>query len=168
MGRSLGGDARAHEEMLRLLAPLLRSYFMRRIYDAAQDADDLVQESLIAIHTRRATYDLSRPLMPWVYAIARYKLIDHFRRAGAAAPNEELQEAHASDEFEAACAARMDVETLLYGLPEKQRLAIRATRIEGKSIADVAALHGWTESDVKVSVHRGLKTLAARFRGAQA
>lgn len=165
MGRSLAGDARAHEEMLRLLAPALRSYFGRRMARAQNDVDDLVQEALIAIHTRRTSYDPSRPFYPWVYAIAKYKLIDHFRRKGNA-PAEELREDDAIEEFETACTARMDVESILGALPEKQRVAIRATRLEGESGADVAARHGWTESDVKVSVHRGLKALAARFGGA--
>lgn len=166
MGRSLSGDAHAHEEMLCLLAPALRSYFGRRLRHAQQDADDLVQEALIAIHTRRATYDVSRPILPWIYAIAKYKLVDHFRRKGNAAA-EELKEDDAFEEFEAACSARMDIDSILDTLPEKQRVAIRATRLEGESGADVAARHGWTESDVKVSVHRGLKALAARFGGAK-
>lgn len=166
MGRSLAGDARAHEEMLKRLAPVLRSYFGRRLRHAQDDVDDLVQEALIAIHTRRSTYDLSRPLFPWVYAIAKYKLIDHFRRKGSA-PTEVLHEDDAIEEFETVCAARMDVDAILGALPEKQRLAIRATRLEGESGADVAARHGWSESDVKVSVHRGLKALAARFGGAK-
>jgi len=167
MGRSFGGDRRAHEELLRLLAPMLRSYFGRRVRVATEEVDDLVQEALIAIHTRRATYDLSRPLLPWVYAIAKYKLIDYFRRTGAAPLRQELHETDAIVEFEGACAARMDISAMLKSLPEKQRLAIEATRIKGDTISDVAAVHGWSESDIKVSVHRGLKTLAARFGGAK-
>lgn len=166
MGHSLAGDARAHEEMLRLLAPALRSYFGRRMSRAQDDVDDLVQEALIAIHTRRSSYDPSRPIFPWVYAIAKYKLIDYFRRTKNASA-EELHENDAAEEFESACAARIDVETMLGALPEKQRLAIRATQIDGESGADVSARHGWSPSDVKVSVHRGLKTLAVRFGGAQ-
>jgi len=166
MARTLSGDPRAHEEMLRLLAPALRSYFGRRMPRAQDDVDDLVQEALIAIHIRRISYDPSRPLLPWVYAIAKYKLIDYFRRSGNAAA-EELHEDDAVEEFESACAARMDVESILGALPEKQRVAIRAMRIEGESGAEVAARHGWTESDVKVSVHRGLKALAVRFGGAK-
>jgi len=168
MERSFSGNARAHEEMLRLLAPMLRSYFSRRVRAAVDEVDDLVQEALIAIHTRRATYDLSRPLLPWVYAIAKYKLIDFFRRTSAAPVKEELHETDAVVEFEGACTARMDISAMLASLPDKQRLAIEATRIDGESINDVAANYGWTKSDVKISVHRGLKTLAARFGGAKA
>ncbi len=168
MARSFGGDRRAHEELLRLLAPMLRSYFGRRVRVATEEVDDLVQEALIAIHTRRATYDLTRPLLPWVYAIAKYKLFDYFRRTGAAPLRQELHETDAIVEFEGACSARMDISAMLESLPEKQRLAIEATRIKGDTISDVAEAHGWSESDIKVSVHRGLKTLAARFGGAKA
>lgn len=164
MGRSLKGDARAHEEMLRSLTPVLRSYFGRRLRDAAFDVDDLVQESLIAIHSRRTTYDQLRPLMPWAYAIARYKLMDHFRRSGANARHVELDETHAAHEFEDACTAGMDVDRLLAGLSAKQEMAIRATKIEGASISDVAAASGLSEADVKVSVHRGLKSLTEKAR----
>lgn len=164
MDRSLGGDAAAHEALLRSLAPVLRSYFGHHIHDAVHDVDDLVQEALIAIHTRRMSYDRGRPLMPWAYAIARYKLVDHFRRRGASGVTSELDESHAVDGFEDACSAQIDVDRLLAGLPEKQRAAIQATKIEGESIAGVAAARGLSESDVKVSVHRGLKSLAAKVR----
>ena len=50
----------------------------------AAPAEDLVQETLIAIHSRRATYDPGQPFTAWVYGIARYKLIDEFRRESAA------------------------------------------------------------------------------------
>ncbi len=166
MGRSLKGDARAHEELLRSLSSVFGSYFGRRLRDAAFDVDDLVQESLIAIHTRRSTYDLSRPLMPWAYSIARYKLMDYFRRSGANAVLVDLDENEAAEEFEAAYNAGLDVDRLLAGLPPKQAMAIRATKLDGESISDVAAASGLTESDVKISVHRGLKSLASKAREA--
>jgi len=164
MGRGLRGDAAAYEFLLRSLAPVLRLYFGRRVRDAAHDVDDLVQEALIAVHTRRMSYDPGRPFLPWAYAIARYKLVDHFRRRGGSELHEELDEAHAAVAFEDACTAQIDVERLLTELPEKQRAAIRATKIDGKSVADTATAQGLTEADVKVSVHRGLKSLAARIR----
>src|SRR6267143_2194950 len=78
----LDGDAAAHKALLTRLSANLRAYFkthLARIGKGPADAEDLVQETLIAIHTRRHTYDLSKPLTPWVYAIARYKLVDHLR-----------------------------------------------------------------------------------------
>lgn len=165
MGRSLTGDKRAHEDFLRELAPMLQSYYRRRIRDVASDADDLVQECLIAVHQRRASYDPHRPVMPWVYAIARYKLADYFRRRGAFQLQLALDDSYGEFEFESSCSSKMDIERLLADLPAKQRKAIKATKIAGDSVADFAAASGMSQSDVKVSVHRGLKTLASRISG---
>src|ERR1700732_5585993 len=79
----LDGDAAAHRSLLKCLSDYLRAYYRRqlgRIGRSATDAEDLVQEVLLAIHTRRHTYDPVEPLTPWVHAIARYKLIDTLRR----------------------------------------------------------------------------------------
>jgi RNA polymerase sigma-70 factor, ECF subfamily len=84
----LGGDEAAHKALLTRLNGFLRAYFKRqlaRIGRGATDAEDLVQETLIAIHTRRHTYDRSQPVTPWVFAIARYRLIDHLRRSKSSA-----------------------------------------------------------------------------------
>ena len=64
MAGSLDGDAGAYTMLLGALAPLLRSFFGRRMFGAADDVEDLVQETLMAIHTRRATYDAHAPLRP--------------------------------------------------------------------------------------------------------
>ncbi len=161
----LDGDAAAHAALLRALVPLLRSFYRRRLRGDEADLEDLVQETLIAVHTRRATYDRERPFTAWLYAVARYKMIDHFRRLRITVPVEHLADILVSEGFEDASSARLDVERLLSGLSAKQAQAIRDTRIEGLSVAEAAAKAGIGESDVKVSVHRGLKGLMARIRG---
>jgi RNA polymerase sigma factor (sigma-70 family) len=167
MTLGLGGDAAAHAALLRALVPLLRTYFGRRMRNADADVEDLVQESLIAVHERRATYDRERPFTAWLYAVARYRLIDHLRRRQMTVPIEEWEESLGTDGFEAATAARMDVEVLLAGLSPKQARAIRDTHLEGLTSAESAKGSGLGESDVKISVHRGLKALVARVRGEQ-
>ena len=152
----LDGCAADHAALLRALVPLLRSFYRRRARGSDDDIEDLVQETLIAVHTRRGTYDRDRQFTAWLFAIARYKMVDHFRRVCRLTPIEGFAEA--SD-------ARMDVEELLETLPAKQAAAIRATRLEGHSVAEAAAAAGIGESDVKVSVHRGLRTLMARVKG---
>ena len=164
MSAGLDGDAAAHAALLRALVPLLRSYYGRRLRGAEADVEDLVQETLITVHERRATYDRERPFTPWFYAVARYRLIDHCRRRRAVS-TADLEDLLVEEGFEEAQAARMDVERLLSGLPAKQARAIRETHIEGLSITEAARSAGIGESDVKVSVHRGLKALAARIRG---
>ncbi len=165
MTGGLDGDAAAQAALLRALVPLLRAFFRRRLRDGGDDVEDLVQETLIAVHMRRATYDRERSFTAWLYAVARYRLIDHVRRRRVSVPIEGLEEILAAEGFEDASAARMDVDRLLSGLSLKQARAIRDTHIEGLSIAEAAQGAGIGESDVKVSVHRGLKALAARIRG---
>jgi RNA polymerase sigma factor (sigma-70 family) len=162
MHASLDGDANAHRQLLGALVPVLRGYFGRRTGDAAQ-IEDLVQETLIAVHTRRASYDPARPFGPWLFAVARYKLVDAWRRRRDTVALDGLEEMFGDGGFEDEIGAKLDVAGLLGTLPPKQATAIRATKIEGLSIADVAARDGISESDVKISVHRGLKALAKRL-----
>lgn len=164
MTAGLAGDAAAHAQLLAALAGRLRGYFRKRVSDAGE-AEDLVQETLLAIHLKRETYDVSLPLTPWVHALARYKFIDHLRRAGArpTAPLDDADAVMAEDESEAAD-ARRDVAVLLARLPERQRALITAVKLEGRSVEETAARFGLSESGVKVTIHRSLKRLA-RFVG---
>ena len=165
MVRGLDGDAAAQNALLTALVPLLRSFFGRRLRGADDDVEDLVQETLIAVHTRRATYDRDRPFTAWAYAVARYKMIDHFRRSKNHVPFEDLEEILVAEGFQEAASAQMDVDKLLDQSSPKQARAIRQTKIDGLSVAEAAESAGISEADVKVSVHRGLKALADRLKG---
>jgi RNA polymerase sigma factor (sigma-70 family) len=167
MTQGLGGDAAAQAALLRALVPLLRTFFGRRMRHAEADVEDLVQETLIAVHERRASYDRGRPFTAWLYAVARYRLIDHFRRRRISVSLDDLEETLSVEGFEEATSAQMDVDYLLSGLSAKQERAIRDTHLEGLTSAESAKSTGLGESDVKVSVHRGLKALVARIRGDQ-
>jgi RNA polymerase sigma factor (sigma-70 family) len=160
----LGGDGESHACLLAALVPLLRSFYRRRLRDDVDNAEDLVQETLIAVHTRRASYDRSRPFTAWLYAIARYKLVDYFRRHRRFCPIEDLDEILVAEGFEDATLALLDVQRLLENLPAKQARLIRATKLDGLSVEQAAKSARIGISDVKVSVHRGLKSLAARIR----
>jgi RNA polymerase sigma-70 factor (ECF subfamily) len=157
------GDAQAHRAFLTEAAAALRGYFRNRLRGAPEDAEDLVQETIIALFTKAHTYDPAYPLTPWLYAIARYRLIDHLRRAkrrGAHIPIEEAPDSVLAQPEQDSADARRDVASLLALLPEKQRTAIRLIKLEQKSVREAAALTGWSESDIKVSAHRGVKALA--------
>jgi RNA polymerase sigma-70 factor (ECF subfamily) len=163
----LDGDADAHAALLGALVPVLRSFYRHRVRNAAADIEDLVQETLIAVHTRRGTFDRTRPFTVWLFAIARYKMIDHFRRRRRLYPVEDLHEILAAEGFEDALGARLDLTSLLRGLPAKQANAIWDTRVAGLSVSEAARSRNMGKSDVKISVHRGLRTLVARLRGDQ-
>lgn len=120
-----------------------------------------MQEALLAIPTRRHTYDPTEPLTPWVYAITRYKLIDHLRTARASSVAiEEAGDIMAQDDHVAADSA-YDLHRLLYRLPHKMRQAIEYAKLDGLSVAEAARRCRASESAVKVNVHRGLGALAA-------
>ncbi len=162
----LAGDNAAHTKLLRELAAALRRYYARRLGGGAADVEDLVQDTLIAVHTRRGTYQSDMPFTAWAYAIAHYKLVDLYRRQGRrpTVPLESAGALFAPDDHEAWTAAG-DLDHVLATLEPKAAAVIRHTHIEGLSTKETAALTGQSESAVKVGVHRGLKKLIARFGG---
>lgn len=163
------GDESAYAGFLRETAALLRSFFRRRLAQYLDDTEDLVQETLLAIHNKRHTYDPAQPVMTWVVAIARYKLVDLLRaRSGRDSLNEPLEddlEELASEKEPAAQEAKRDLRVLLSRLPDRQRLPIEYVKIEGLSVEEAARRTGLSISAVKIGVHRGLKVLAASVRG---
>lgn len=158
MAAAQRGDRAAYRALLLLVGPLLGRFFRRRVADSA--LDDLVQDTLMAFHTKRDSWDPARPFLPWLCAIARYRWIDHLRRHYAAA-EQALDDSPGIEDGEAAIIARLGCDQLLAHLPEPQAAAIRVTRIEGLSTTEAAARLGQSESLIKVNVHRGLKKLAA-------
>lgn len=169
MLRGLDGDAAAWRVLLSDLGAHLRPYFMRRLFDGGPDAEDLVQETLIAIHAKRATWDRSQPFTAWAFAIARHKLIDHLRRQGRR-PSHSLDEAadlfaeHTVEDG----ATRADLSRILALLPVRQRRLIEDVRLKGLTVAEAAERHGYSLTAAKVSIHRSMKSLNARFAPASA
>ena len=161
----LDGDAAAHKALLTTLSAHLRAYFKPRLAQvgmAAADTEDLVQETLIALHTRRHTYDRSQPLTPWVYAIARYRLVDYLRRSKASVmdvPIEAAEEVLAEDDT-SSVESGLDLAKLMASLSPKARQAIQFVKLDGLSVGEAAARSGMSRSAVKVSVHRGLRALS--------
>jgi RNA polymerase sigma-70 factor (ECF subfamily) len=162
---SLAGDASAYRTLLELLEREFAPFFRRRLADDAAEAADLVQETLIAIHTRRGTYDRSQPFTAWTYAIARHKLVDHYRRRGRASmiPLDDGGDLLAADET-AGAEAKQDVEKALSRLPTATQSLIRDIKLRELSHAEAARLRGMSETAAKVAVHRGMKKLAGFLR----
>lgn len=162
--RAQVGDEGAYRQSLGLIARRLRAYFRRRMPTLQDDVEDLVQETLLAVHLQRGTYDPTFALSAWFTAIARHKLVDLWRRRGRLD--------HLTDEYqdveESLLAAPQqethairDLERLMQELPGLQRQAIELTKLEGLSVAEASLRTGISESAIKVQVHRGLKRLAA-------
>lgn len=165
--RAQSGDEVAYRQCLQQLAARLRGYLRRRLSAFPDEVEDLVQETLLALHLQRGTYDPALAVSAWAVAIARHKLVDLWRRRGRRDNlhdaiddvDERLLAAEPDDP-----GARRDLQTLLLELPEAQRQAIVLTKLEGLSVAEAAARTGASESAIKVQVHRGLKRLAALVR----
>ncbi|AYD03443.1 RNA polymerase sigma factor [Neorhizobium sp. NCHU2750] len=163
------GQRLAYETFLREFSASLRRIIGQRLRGLglnAAETEDIVQEVLIAVHSRRDQWDASRPIMPWLNAITRYKVIDAARRlrrdvrlrlelteeewSGLSGPSEP-DPAHNT----------ADVEKMIAGLPPGQQSVVRAIGIDGASARDTAARLGSTEGAVRVAFHRSLKTLMA-------
>ena len=136
-------------------------------HHVGQVLDDLVQEVMLAVHHKRATWDSSRPFLPWLAAIARYRWVDHLRKVYRTEEDalEDYDAPHDSEED--AVIARLSLERMFVQIPDKQSEAIELVKIEGLSIAEAAARSGQSESAVKVNIHRGLKKLAALVEKAE-
>jgi RNA polymerase sigma factor (sigma-70 family) len=158
MAMAQNGDGSAYRTVLMECQSWLTRFFARRI--APSLVDDLVQETLISLHAKRATYDPARPFLPWLAAIARYRWVDQLRRSYRAG-EVELEDRFAIESAEEPIAARISIDRLMIHLGAAQAEVIRLVKIEGLSIAEAAARTGQSEPLVKVNIHRGLKKLAA-------
>ena len=166
--RGLDGDSVAYHAFLKDLSAHLRAFLRRRLPHLPDEIEDLVQESLLAVHNQRHTYDVGQPLTAWVHAIAKYKLVDLMRRRESrdllTEPLDDENDIFSSADADAA-EARRDVAKLLEQLPDRQRLPILHVKLQGLSVVETARITGMSAAAVKVGVHRGLKALAARIRG---
>jgi RNA polymerase sigma factor (sigma-70 family) len=163
MASAQSGDSRAYEQLLRELDRWLRRYFARRLPTHA--ADDATQETLMAIHRKRHTYQPERPFAAWVVAIAHYKWIDRIRDASRFAALALDDEIPVEDHGEAAISAAA-LDNLLGRLKPAQASVIRLVKLRGLSIARASGATGQSASLVKINIHRGLKKLTALSRDA--
>jgi RNA polymerase sigma-70 factor, ECF subfamily len=167
MRASLAGDAQSYRRLLLQLTPVLRAAARRGLKSAGMadtDAEDVVQDTLLAIHLKRQSWDENAPIGPWLRAIARHKMIDALRRRGRRIdlPIDSLADLLAADETEPSMIAG-DVDRHLEALPEGQRKVVRAIAVDGASIGEAAARLVMTKGAVRVALHRGLAALAAKL-----
>lgn len=169
MRAAIAGDEAAYRRLLQSLTVSLRAYLRRGLAvsgGAVSDVEDVVQETLLALHLKRNTWDTTQPLGPWVRAIARHKLVDALRRRGRRPqePIEAILDTLAAEEDHSAI-DRADAARLVDGLNGRQRDIVRAISLDGQSIREVAERLNMKEVAVRVALHRGLKTLAAKHQG---
>ena len=165
----LDGDPEAYRALLKRLTAHLRAYYRRRFAQLGHgptEAEDLLQEVLLAIHTHRDTYDRHQPFTPWLHAIARYKFLDYLRRTKSSyrhLPLESAEEVVAGSDIDA-MESGLDLQRLMLKISAKARQVIQYVKVEGMTVSEAAKRCKMSESAVKVTVHRGLKALAMQIR----
>jgi RNA polymerase sigma factor (sigma-70 family) len=152
------GHGGAYQRLLSEISDWLRLYFLRRLPPG--DVDDAVQETLLAVHRRRHTYDPHYPMGAWLAAIAKHKWIDQLRGIGRR-PTEELPDDLSVGDHEASVTSASVLERLLGELRPAQAQAILLVKLQGYSIEDVSQETGQSVSAVKMNIHRGLGRLTA-------
>ena len=168
MRSALAGDDAAYQRLLGAVAPVLRANARRALVRAGQPADqaeDIVQDILLAVHLKRHTWDVKAPFAPWLFAIARNKLIDALRRRGRRVfvNIDDFSETLAGEPAEETVPAR-EVAAHLQTLPARQRDVLQSIAVDSESIKATAARLSMSEGAVRVALHRGLATLTARLR----
>jgi RNA polymerase sigma-70 factor (ECF subfamily) len=168
MRSAMMGDEAAYRTFLKAITPSIRAAARRnlaRYSRGAADAEDVVQDTLLAIHLKRQTWDQDRPIGPWIAAIARNKFIDLMRRRGRAVevPIEDVAPILAAEEAGAMLEA-YEVHRMLENLNEKQRSVVRSLAVEGASVRQTAQRLSMSEGAVRVTLHRAVKVLAMIYR----
>ena len=147
------GDGASYRRLLDEVRPWLKHYFGARLPSVM--VDDAIQDTLVALHEKRSTYDGGRPFGPWMVAIARYKWIDRLRalRKFATQP---ISDDMAVEDHGAAIQSATTLEKLLADLKPAQAEVIRLVKMYGFSIEEASAKTGQSASLVKVNIHRGI------------
>lgn len=160
---ALAGDEKAYSAFLGKAAILVRAFVRRRAAQGSVDQEDVVQDVLLAMHLKRHTWRSDLPVTPWLYAIARYKLIDAFRRRGGRVDVnlDEVAETIAAPQDDRP--SGREIGKALAALAPGQRTVVSAISVEGRSIGETAASLGMTETAVRVALHRGLTAIARKF-----
>ena len=161
MVQVLGGAQDRYQDLLKRIAILIRAYLRRKL-TRAEEVEELVQEVLLAVHLKRHTYDVNQPVTTWLHAIARYKLIDHWRRQGrrqTVGEDDAFLENVEGPSSVRAYEVQRDVSVILEQLPQKQRDIVQMIKLEGLSVSEVAMKMNMSESAVKVTTHRAIKAI---------
>jgi RNA polymerase sigma-70 factor, ECF subfamily len=157
------GDQVAYASLLVLLTSIARQFARRRLGGVVW-VDDVVQETLLALHGARQTYDPRRPFAPWFYAIASSRLIDVLRRERRVTSREIAGDQLPEEAGPADGSLRQEIDAeaiqaAVRSLPDRQRVVIEGLKFQDQSVREVAGRLNMSESAVKVTAHRGYRTL---------
>src|SRR6201995_5615466 len=168
MRLAISGDSAAYHRLLKAVTPVLRAGARRGLARAGQPVDqseDVVQDILLAVHLKRHTWDANAPFAPWLFAIARNKLIDALRRRGRRVfVNIDDFAETIPDKPVAETAAANEIGGLLQSLPPRQREVVQSSTVDGISNKDTATKFAMKEGAVRVGLHPARGSLTAKLR----
>ncbi|MBJ3763601.1 sigma-70 family RNA polymerase sigma factor [Maribius pontilimi] len=161
--RANRGERQAYLMFLREIAPVLRGVIVARGGARIDDSEDILQNTLIAIHEKRYTWRDGDPVAPWLYSIARYKTADAFRqrRRNRADPLDGV-ELTTPDDATVDPSVSYDLDRLLAGLDDTSAHIVREMKLRGASAAETGAPLGMSAGAVRVALHRALARLSSR------
>lgn len=166
MRLALVGDQLAYQKLLSAIAPHVRGVARRVLpYTSGADIEDIVQETLLAVHLKRGTWDRSLAFLPWLNAVARHKAIDAVRRKGGRTDVEIDDVIDHQAAPEGGGTSSLDAETVLASLDLRDRAIVEQIYLHESNAAEVGARLGMSEGAVRVALHRALKVLSSRFNG---
>ena len=137
MVNAQAGDEKDYQVLLTELTQVIHG-FLRNRFGIGHFVEDCVQETLIAIHQARHTYDRRRPFRPWLVPPPNATCVISPRRVRPGSGTRSR---------------------LLNALPEPHREVLVLTKIIGFSVAETAERLGISQSLVKVRVHRAIRRL---------
>lgn len=164
--RANRGDRNAYSQFLAEITPVLWGVIVARHRGSRDECEDILQETLIAVHEKRHTLRAGDPVAPWLYAIARYKTVDAFRRRPRqyfiSTDDKTLQIA---DPNVVNPEIALDVERLLSQLDAKSAGIVRSIKLWGDSADEASARYGMTAGAVRIALHRALARLVKHVVG---
>jgi RNA polymerase sigma-70 factor (ECF subfamily) len=159
---SMAGDREAYRLFLNRVAGIVTAYLMKSMNPSkrfVEKVEELTQDVLMSIHQKRSTYRPEMPVLPWIYAIARYRLIDSIRQESRRPHTVTWSEEHEQIAEDLLPDSVADIETLLAGLSEKQREVLVLAKLNDMPLAEVAKKMDMSLSAVKVTVHRAIRAI---------
>lgn len=165
MARAQAGDRAAYNQLLKAMVPAIRALVCNKIRDEGL-VEDVIQETLLAIHRVRHTYDPQRPILPWVAAIASARAIDALRHRGRLQEVQDEEELQRQPAASAESSADTDILSgYLDNLPQRQREIVESVHLREQSLAQAAAETNQSLSAVKSLLHRAMVNLRKYGRG---
>lgn len=165
MARAQAGDRAAYNQLLKAMVPAIRALVCKKIRDEGL-VEDVIQETLLAIHRVRHTYDPQRPILPWVAAIASARAIDALRHRGRRQEVQDEEELQRQPTASAESSADTDILSgYLDNLPLRQREIVESVHLRELSLAQAAAETNQSLSAVKSLLHRAMVNLRKYGRG---